>query len=360
MSLILATSAPTGTTARLYGLDVLRGLAIFLVLLRHAWPEYFGTAGIVGVVMFFALSGYLITSLLDRDISANGHVRYGRFYIHRAFRLIPALAFMLAGFAAIEGVWNILGDRPKILRSVIVGMTYTTNILGFDHGSTALGHLWTLATEEQFYLVWPLVLFVAIKWRRVRTVTWACIVGATLACAATIFLAGSTPERVYTLPTSWCVSMLIGALSYLERDALSRILTFEKMPRHLVRGISIVALAYISLLPEMKAWAGTYLLVGPAIALLTVVLIFDFKRFNGPAPRFVRPLLALGTISYAAYLWNKPIVSWLGDSPLGLVNGVASIVLTLLAATVSWWIIERPIATLRRRNDRRRTRVRQP
>ncbi|WP_449372231.1 acyltransferase family protein [Arthrobacter psychrolactophilus] len=353
MSSILASSTDTGTTTRLYGLDILRGIAIFLVLLRHAWPEYFGTAGIVGVVMFFALSGYLITSLLDRDISANGRVRYGRFYLHRAFRLIPALAFMLAGFAVIEGAWNILGDRPKILRSVIVGMTYTTNIPGFDHGSTALGHLWTLATEEQFYLVWPVVLFAAIKWSRVRTATWACIFGATLACAASIFLAGSTPERVYTLPTSWCVAMLIGALAYLEREALSRVFTIEKVPRHLVRGISLVALAFISLLPEMKAWPGTYLIVGPAIALLTVVLVFDFKRFNGPAPRFARPLLALGTISYAAYLWNKPMVSWLGDSPLGLVNGIASIVLTLLAATISWWLVERPMVSLRRRFDSR-------
>ena len=80
---------------RIAGLDLIRGLAIALVLLRHAWPSTFAGGGIVGVVMFFALSGYLITGLLLSDIRRLGRVRYVRFYRNRALRLVPALVLML-------------------------------------------------------------------------------------------------------------------------------------------------------------------------------------------------------------------------------------------------------------------------
>lgn len=337
---------------RIYGLDLIRGIAIFLVLLRHAWPEVFGGAGIVGVVMFFALSGYLITSLLDRDITEYGRVRYGRFYLHRAFRLIPALAFMLAGFAVIEGVWDILGDRDKILRSVVVGMTYTMNVPGFDHGSAALSHLWTLATEEQFYLLWPLVLLLGVKWRRIRFVVVSCIVGVTALCAASIIVAVPDVGKVYSLPTSWCVAMLIGALAYVERNALTTFLGRIGPAARLLPPLAVGVLMLIAWLPEMKDWPLLYLAIGPAIAALTVVLILDFSRFTGPAPRVLRPFVGLGYISYAAYLWNYPIATWIGDRPLTLLQGLATIILTLAAATISWWLVERPATALRRRIER--------
>lgn len=355
------TSAPALTAARkgassrrIYGLDVLRGIAIFLVLLRHAWPEVFGGAGIVGVVMFFALSGYLITGLLDRDIREFGRVRYGRFYTHRAFRLIPALVFMLAGFAVIEGVWNILGDRGEIVRSVIVGMTYTMNIPGFDHGSDALSHLWTLATEEQFYLVWPVVLLLAVKWRRVRSVLIVCMVGVTALCAATIVVASPDVAKVYSLPTSWCVAMLIGSLAYLERNKVSTLLRVGQPVGRAVSWLALGVLMVISVLPEMKSWPALYLVGGPLIASLTVVLIFDYSRHTGVPKAAVRPLLGLGYISYAAYLWNYPIATWMGDRPLSLLQGTATIVLTLAVATVSWWLVEKPATNYRKRLDRGR------
>lgn len=339
------------TTARIYGLDLIRGVAIVLVLLRHAWPEVFGGAGIVGVVMFFTLSGYLITGLLDRDIAGYGRVRYGRFYLHRAFRLIPALAFMLLGFAVIEGVWNILGDRDQIIRSVVVGMTYTMNVPGFDHGSPALSHLWTLATEEQFYLLWPMVLLLGITWRRPRLVVVASIVGVTALCAASIVVAAPDVGKVYSLPTSWCVAMLIGSLAYLERGKLAG-LRGRGGSASRVSVAAFIVLAVVAVLPEMKNWPLLYLGIGPLIAALTVVIIIDYSRFSGEPPRPAKPLVFVGYISYAAYLWNYPIATWMGERPLNLLEGVATVVLTVVAATISWWLVERPFGLLRRRLER--------
>jgi peptidoglycan/LPS O-acetylase OafA/YrhL len=98
---------------RLDGLDVLRGAAVGAVLLGHSWPGLFQGAGIVGVIVFFVLSGYLITGVLLRDIERHRKVRYGRFYAHRAFRLLPALISFLGVYAIVELTADVLGDRSK-------------------------------------------------------------------------------------------------------------------------------------------------------------------------------------------------------------------------------------------------------
>ena len=108
------------THARIEGLDLLRGLAILLVIVHHAWPEALGSGGIVGVVAFFALSGYLITGILKKDIRRSGRVRYGRFYRNRALRLLPALFLFMAVFALYTASASPFDDRNDILRSVVV------------------------------------------------------------------------------------------------------------------------------------------------------------------------------------------------------------------------------------------------
>ncbi|XAS71255.1 acyltransferase [Micrococcaceae bacterium Sec5.1] len=343
---------------RLYGLDVIRGIAILFVLLRHAWPEIFGGAGVVGVVMFFALSGYLITGLLARDIEIFGKVRFRRFYVHRFLRLIPPLVALLAGFALIEGFWNLLGDRDEIARSVLVAMTYTMNIPGFDHGSAALEHLWTLATEEQFYLIWPLALLLAFRMKRPTLLTVLCFVLLTVLCAASIVMVYPQVTKIYSLPTSWFTAMLIGALACLEKHRLSRVLCREGWQRIALPGLALTSLTAICLFPEVKDWVATYLILGPFIAVATVVAIFEFARWRSSrVPALMKPLWGLGLVSYAAYLWNYPIAAWVGERPLDAFQGSASIVLTVVAAIVSWFAVERPIAKLRKRVDAKRSQV---
>src|ERR1700680_2619008 len=154
-------------------LDAIRGIAISLVLLRHAWPSTFGAGGFVGVELFFVLSGYLITSILLGEFQS-GRVSYGRFYINRILRLVPARTVMVLFVLLVVALFNPLSDRGFLLPGAVRGLTYTDDIPRLPlHSLSELSHLWTLAIEEQFYIVWPLLLigFASRGVRRLRQMT---------------------------------------------------------------------------------------------------------------------------------------------------------------------------------------------
>ncbi|HEY0217894.1 MAG TPA: acyltransferase [Cellulomonas sp.] len=344
---------PTGAPTRLPGLDALRGLAVGLVLLNHAAPQVFSSAGVVGVTIFFALSGYLITGVLVRDLDARGRIRFGRFFGHRALRLLPPLVLMLIGYTVVEGVFDLMGERDLVAESWLAALTYTINIPGLPHGSESLYHFWTLATEEQFYLVWPLVLTLA--WRRgvLRLAVATAAVLVLVGCTVSMLLVAPDIARVYALPTSWGTTLLVGAAGYLGRDALRDRLPATAGARRTVQVGLVLALGVAALGGggfAQHPWA--YLLGAPAAAAATVVLISYAGRWDRLPTRLLRPAVVLGTISYAAYLWNAAIARWLGN-PDDLTGAVLGVVLTLAAASASWWLVERPAARVRRWLDRR-------
>ena len=339
---------------RVLGLDLLRGVAVGLVMIRHAWPDRFGGSGIVGVVMFFALSGYLITGVLRGDLVKHGRIRYPRFYRNRALRLLPALLALVTVFTVVEAVWNPLRDRALLWHTAVIALTYTMDVPAHWVVSDALGHLWTLATEEQFYLLWPLLLAFAITRGAVRSVAWAAAAGCLLFCVASILIAEPRVYRVYDWPTCWSACLLIGALARLGEARLRTLLA-----RPVLRtGAAVFAAALLvaaCLVPEPKNWPATYLVGAPLVAACTVVFILRADGWATSVPALARPLLGLGIVSYAAYLWNYPIVNWMGPQPLSPTKALASIVLTIVAATASWWLVERPVARYRTRLDSGRT-----
>ena len=297
------SDAPRPETRRIDGLDLLRGLAIALVMLRHALPDLFPGAGVVGVVMFFALSGYLITGLLEERPPLR------RFYARRARRLVPPLLVLVAGVSLVTLVLDPLDDLP------------------FGHASDATFHLWTLATEEQFYLVWPAVLLLLGRRRAVLVAATA----TALACVATTWWLAEDPDLAYALPTSWALCFVVGAAVRLYGDRLA-------VPTWAVP-IALAAIGLMSVVP-LRGHALTYLAGGPAIAALTGVLVLAWRHWRtitGP----LRAGVWLGTVSYAAYLWNYPLSLWLPALP--------AVVLTLVAAAVSWRYVEAP---LQQRRDR--------
>ena len=310
---------------RIDGLDLLRGLAIALVMLRHALPDLFPGAGVVGVVMFFALSGYLITGVLERGPTLRD------FYARRARRLVPPLLALVAGVALVTLLLDPLQDRDELGWTVLWALTWTGN-LPFGHASDATFHLWTLATEEQFYLLWPAAL--VLLGRR-----WALLAAAgltTLACLATTWWAAPDFDIAYALPTSWALCFVMGAAVRMHRDRLA-------VPAWAVPA-ALASLAVLSVVP-LRGHALTYLAGGPAIAALTGVLVLawrDWSTVTGP----LRALVWLGTVSYAAYLWSYPLSLWLPAAP--------AVLLTLVAAALSWRWVEAP---LQRRAGRRRVPV---
>ncbi|MGT2425390.1 acyltransferase family protein [Amnibacterium kyonggiense] len=340
---------------RVAGLDLLRGAAVALVLIRHAWvpangDSLGGTTGIVGVVVFFALSGYLITGLLVSDLQRFGRVRYGRFYRNRALRLLPALLLFLAVLTALSLTINPASDRAVLGRTLLTALTYTTN-LPFNHGSTAIDHLWTLATEEQFYLIWPVVLWLGFRWRRLGAAVFA--TGSSIVAALVLTVVHQFPNEtaLYPLPISWALAMVIGAAGRLQADRVRGWLVHAGIGRAAVA--AAVVLALLALLPEEKGSALTYLFVGPVAALAATVLVFGAEKWQGLPSSGWLPLLGLGRISYAAYLWNYAVVVWLGGMGQPFLIGLLGVAVTLTAAIISWYTVEQAAARTKLRLDKR-------
>lgn len=318
------------------------------MILNHSPSTWFGAAGMVGVTLFFTLSGYLITGLLVRDLEQHGRVRYGRFYAARALRLLPPLLLVLVGYVVVEGVLGVLDRRDQIGLTIISALTYTANLPYLPHGSESFFHLWTLATEEQFYVLWPLLL--AFAWRRriPRIVLGLGVLVSLLTCAATIGYQWPDVERVYALPTSWSTALFLGCALQLGRTRAERLLPTSPTARRWLGGGILVALAVLAAGPSLGTSPLMYLLVIPLVSVASAVLVLLAVGSTRPARGPVRLLVALGTVSYAAYLWNLPITQWLGE-PRDLAGGLLGAALTLLAATASWWLVERPAARVRRR-----------
>jgi peptidoglycan/LPS O-acetylase OafA/YrhL len=301
-------------TRRIDGLDLLRGIAVGLVMVRHAVPDVARGAGVVGVVMFFALSGYLITGVLEQRPPLR------EFYLRRARRLVPPLLVLVAGVVVVTVLIDPLGDRRELGWTVLWALTWTGN-LPFGHASDATFHLWTLATEEQFYLLWPAALLLL---GRSRAVVVAAL-GTLAACAVTTWWDVADPEIGYALPTSWAVCFVVGAAARIHGDRLV-------VPRS-AAPVALAALGMLSVVP-LRGHTFTYLAGGPAIAALTAVLILAWRSW-GTVAGPLRALVWLGTVSYAAYLWNYPLSLWLPSLP--------AVVLTLVAAALSWRYVEAPL-----------------
>ncbi|MEJ7650272.1 MAG: acyltransferase [Nakamurella sp.] len=294
--------------------------------------------------------------MLKSEMDRRGTVSYWRFYRNRFLRLYPAMLTMLAIFSAVTLTTDLTKDRPKVLRTVLGAVTYTTNVSN-DGVSRALNHLWTLALEEQFYVLWPVILVCALRKKVVPATLVLVAVILTAVCGWVIHLHADSVVQVYGLPTSWAITLLIGAAARLSRDRLRRMLTGRRGQIAAIVAFAVVAV--ITFLPDVKDEPMLYLVGGPLIAVSSVAMALQAEKWSR-TPISLTPFRALGLISYAAYLWNYLLVSWLqADGRFEMWDQLWSVILSILAATLSWWLIERPFADYRKRLDARaRARVR--
>lgn len=297
---------------RIPALDGLRGVAILLVLGYHAFGGQV-PGGAHGVTLFFVLSGYLITRRLVDETDSTGRVAFGAFYWRRALRLLPALLLFVGSYLIIGGAAS----------NAIYTLTYTANFHEASGGSLGvLDHTWSLAVEEHFYLLWPII--IAVTRRRVLTVglLFAGAAGWRLA----LLIAGAEWDRVYYGTDTAAFALLAGCL----------VAVVNWQPKRYIAPAlaGLVALAMVTATDSML-----YLWAGFGVAALSALLV-------GGAPTL--PVLSqcwlrwLGNRSYALYLWHPLTLSVTGS----VVWGVAT---ALIAAEVSWRLVEAPALRLRHR-----------
>ncbi|WP_026152472.1 acyltransferase family protein [Actinopolyspora halophila] len=245
----------------------------------------------VGIVMFFTLSGYLITGVLTKELAAKGRIDYRRFYLRRARRLLPALLALVVVFVVVTATVAPLDDGDSRLPVTVVTLLTFTGNLPIIHLSGAAFHCWTLATEEQFYLVWPALLALAWPRRKVTAALVATAVVVLACCVATLVWLWPYPDNAYGLPTSWFVCFVIGAAARLRGNA--GWISPKLVP------ITLTGLAVLSIVP-LRGHALTYLLAGPAIAVLTTALVLAWSRWAELPDRALlsRGQAALGLVSY--------------------------------------------------------------
>lgn len=330
-------SSTTGVLAYQPSLDGLRALAVTAVVLTHVVPAYC-PGGWVGVDLFFVLSGYLITRLLCAEIGRDGHIRYARFYIKRALRLAPAfVGLLLAALAAAL----VSSDKTGNLESVAVAAVYMMNWnAAFDWVPQGyLSHTWSLAAEEQFYLLWPALLAMMIHRRPLVWITAALALG--MAWRTVLIAHGAGLERIYHGFDTHADPLLIGC-------ALGVTSVAEAIRRRAARWAAIPAAAILLIVLGVDATsASVQSLATTAAALASAWLVVAAME-----PGWLRSCLALrpltftGRISYGWYLWHPFLIFMLAGH--GVPAGV-TVPLSYLVAVASFYGVERRFLRLKAR-----------
>jgi peptidoglycan/LPS O-acetylase OafA/YrhL len=305
---VLAPRARTDAADFAYrpDLDGLRAVAVGLVILTHAhWP-WTNNGGDAGVTAFFVLSGYLITGILQRQLEREGSVRVADFYRRRVTRLAPALLGLLAFTVAI-GLWvGWVSDWRLGVVSCLVYVSNWVQVAGVPIGP--LGHTWSLAIEEQFYLVWPAVMILA----RAR-IAWTVVLGVP---AMTLLRVTATGPFEYFSTVTRADAILLGC------------------------GLAVWQPSWS---PRVAA-AGVVTLVGAALMIpaenhdlaILVAMLASAAVIGGRLDALGR-LAPIGLRAYSLYLWNWPMTLLFGSF------GLLATVMTVLVAEISFRLLEAPV-----------------
>jgi peptidoglycan/LPS O-acetylase OafA/YrhL len=337
------------------GLDGIRAVAVIGVLGFHAGVEGFG-GGLLGVDIFFVLSGYLITSLLVTEWTRTGNLSFLRFYERRARRLLPGL-FLLLLLVAVYAHWFAETDTLRELRGdAFSTLAYVANWRFIFSGQSyfvhfgppsPLLHTWSLAVEEQFYLIWPGVALLVMRWRGRRGLAVVAAAGIVLSAILTVVLFhhGVSVSRLYYGTDVRTQEVMVGALLALMAPSIVR-----GAGRGMALAGGAAALLLLWALHAVSGqgsflYEGGFLLIATATA--GVILLVMVRPRAVVARVLATPGLGyIGRISYGLYLYHYPLFLMIDNQHTGLTGStllVARLGATLGAAVVSYHCIEMPI-----------------
>lgn len=343
------------------GLDGLRAIAVIAVIAYHLDFDW-ASGGLLGVGVFFVLSGYLITDQIASELHREGRLNLKRFWLRRARRLLPAMLLVMAAVS----FYLLLFDRdrlPSLAGDVWSAVTYTSNwYLIFHHVSyfesfgppSPFGHLWSLAVEEQFYLLWPLLLpaAAALLGRRGKTalaVTAAAAASAVL--MAVLYVPGADPSRIYYGTDTRAFGLLIGAALALVWPSGRLSAGLPGRYRVGIDAAGFAALAGILLMMRYTSEYDSSLYLG-GLVLLSLLAAALVAALAHPDSRLgvwlgCGPMRWIGKRSYGIYLWHYPVIALSekqvntdGPEPLRIVLQLA---VSVALAALSYRYVENPI-----------------
>jgi peptidoglycan/LPS O-acetylase OafA/YrhL len=339
----------SAASSYLPGLDGLRALAVLAVLAYHARPDWL-PGGFLGVEVFFVISGFIITRSLLQEWRDASRISLGAFWLRRARRLLPALFLLLLavlGYAALFEPRAVAALRADLLaalayvtnwRLILAGQSYFE---AFEKPSM-LRHLWSLAVEEQFYVVWPIFLAVCLPILK-KNMTLLLIVAGAIAAAvamALLYEPGKDASRVYYGTDTRASGLLLGA-------ALAFVLSEGARNGRLGIAVAgIAGLAGLAFAVSTLEETSTFLYRGGffAVGLLSCAAILALVR-PGRMSRIVScaPLRWLGVRSYGIYLWHWPVFLLTWPDQASIVIVAAQVVAVVLIAALSYHYLERPV-----------------
>lgn len=343
------------------GLDGLRALAVIVVIAYHLNVS-FVPGGFLGVGVFFVLSGYLVTDLLLSQRQRSGTIDLKNFWVRRFRRLLPALLLTVAGvvgWIALTNPSQLSALRGDILATLFYGNNWWLlyhQVSYFDSFTTPKPflHLWSLAVEGQFYLVWPLLLLIGLRYapRRGQLAGWI-VLGTAASALAMAFLyePGADPSRVYYGTDTRVFALFIGALLAVLWPSRRTFVQGAKRVSLKLDALGaaglLVILAMIWKINEYDdfLYQGGFVILSLATALVIAALVHP-ASYLGKCLGW-KPLRWIGVRSYGIYLWHYPII--ILTSPKVNTNGMNltlvlfQVAASILLAALSWKYIEEPI-----------------
>ena len=328
-------------------IDGIRAIAVLLVVVCHAFPSYL-PGGFIGVDIFFVISGYLITSILIKDFEQNSF-SIVNFYKRRVLRIFPALILVFIFILSVGWLFLFESEFISLGRHILASTIFSENLLlwsessYFDTSSDLKPtlHLWSLAIEEQFYIFWPLIIYLSFKFRFKLVFT---ILGLFLVSfLINLYDIKNNPTAAYYSPLGRSWELLVGGLlAYFQKNNIFTSAKFENLKSLL--GLALIVVGLVFTKPEQNV--PGFMALFPTIGTALLISAGNNAWINRKILS-VQPMVFVGLISYPLYLWHWPFISfaYIIFGGLSFKLALLCILTSFVAAYLTFILLEKPLRT---------------